>query len=280
VVLAGAETLRAPAIVAKTEPVTKSAALLRSLHVPGSPLVLVNAWDAASARVAEAAGAPVVATTSAGVAWSLGARDGDALDRDAAVAAVRRVVAAVSVPVTADIESGFGDDPAGVAETIRGVVAAGAAGVNLEDGLRPVDEAAARLAAARAAAPRQDLFINARIDTYLLGSGDFAETVARAEAYLAAGADGIFVPGAIDPEVVGALVAKLPAPVNVLVWPGAPTVAELAGLGVARVSLGSGVAEAAYAVMRRATLEALASGTYREIENAIAYGELNGLLGA
>jgi len=266
--------------VAKTEPVTEQAFLLRSLHVPGRPLVLANAWDAASARVAEAAGAPVVATTSAGVAWSLGARDGDALDREAAVAAVRRVVAAVSVPVSADIEAGFGDDPAGVAETIRGVVAAGAAGVNLEDGLRPIGEAAARMAAARAAAPREDLFLNARIDTFVLGDGDFAETVARAEAYLAAGADGIFVPGAIDPEVVGALVAKIPAPVNVMVWPGAPTVAELAGLGVARVSLGSGVAEAAYAVMRRATLEVLASGTYREIENAIAYGELNGLLGA
>jgi len=266
--------------VPKTEPVTEQAALLRSLHVPGRPLLLANAWDAASARVAEAAGAPVVATTSAGVAWSLGTRDGDALDREAAVAAVRRVVAAVSVPVSADIESGFGGDPAGVAETIRGVVAAGAAGVNLEDGLRPVGEAAARMAAARSAARREDLFLNARIDTFLRGDGDFAETVARAEAYLAAGADGIFVPGAIDPEVVGALVAKIPAPVNVLAWPGAPTVAELAGLGVARVSLGSGVAEAAYAVMRRATLEMFASGTYREIENAIAYGELNGLLGA
>jgi 2-methylisocitrate lyase-like PEP mutase family enzyme len=212
------------------------------------------------------------------VAWSLGARDGDALDRDAAVAAVRRVVAAVSVPVTADIESGFGDDPAGVAATIRGVVAAGAAGVNLEDSVRPVDEMVARLAGARAAAPRDDLFINARIDNYLRGNPDFADTVARAEAYLAAGADGIFVPGAIDPEVIGALVAKIPAPVNILVWPGAPTVAELAALGVARVSLGSGIAEAAYAVVRRAVREALTSGTYASIADSIPYGELNGLL--
>ena len=265
---------------AKTVLVTQQAALLRSLHVPGSPLVLANAWDAASARVAEAAGSPVVATTSAGVAWSLGARDGDALDRETAVAAVRRVVSAVSVPVTADIESGFGDDPAGVAETIRGVVAAGAAGVNIEDSLRPVDEMVARLAAAREAAPRDDLFINARIDNYLLGSGDFADTVARAEAYIAAGADGIFVPGAVDPEVVGALVAKIPAPMNVLVWPGAPSVAELAALGVARVSLGSGVAQAAYALMRRAAREALTDGTYTSVGEAIEYGELNGLLGA
>ena len=242
--------------------------------------MLANAWDAASARVAEAAGAPVIATTSAGVAWSLGAPDGDALDRDAAVAAVRRVVAALSVPVTADIESGFGDDPAGVAETIRGVVAAGAAGVNLEDCVRPVGEMVARLVAAREAAPREDLFINARIDNYLRGNADLADTVARAEAYLAAGADGIFVPGAIDPELVGALVAKIPAPVNVLVWPGAPTVAELAALGVARVSLGSGVAEAAYTVMRKAVEEALTSGTYTSIAESIDYGSLNKLLGA
>ncbi|WP_433369822.1 isocitrate lyase/PEP mutase family protein [Actinoplanes sp. CA-142083] len=259
---------------------TEQAALLRSLHVPGSPLVLVNAWDVASARVAEAAGAPVVATTSAGVAWSLGAPDGDALDRDAAVDAVRRVVAAVSVPVTADIESGFGDDPAAVADTIRGVVAAGAAGVNLEDSVRPVDEMVARLTAAREAAPREDLFINARIDNYLRGNPDFADTVSRAEAYLAAGADGIFVPGAVDPEVIGALVAKIPAPVNILVWPGAPTVPELAALGVARVSLGSGVAEAAYAVMQRAVQETLASGTYTSIADSIDYGSLNKLLGA
>lgn len=259
-------------------PVTEKAALLRELHVPGKPLVLANAWDAASARIAEAAGSPVVATTSAGVAWSLGAPDGDALDREAALGAVRRVVAAVKVPVTADIESGFGADPAGVAETIRGVLAAGAAGVNLEDSVRPIDEMVARLRAARAAAGRDDLFINARIDTYLRGGGDFADTVARAEAYLAAGADGIFVPGAVDPEVVGELVAKIPAPVNVLVWPGAPTVAELAKLGVARVSLGSGVAEAAYTVMRRAVREALTAGTYGSIADAIAYGDLNGLI--
>jgi 2-methylisocitrate lyase-like PEP mutase family enzyme len=276
--LARAETLRSGGSIAKTDAVTEHAALLRSLHVPGSPLVLANAWDVASARVAEAAGAPVVATTSAGVAWSLGAPDGDVLDREGAVAAVRRVAAAVSVPVTADIESGFGDDPAGVAATIRGVVAAGAAGVNLEDSVRPVDEMVARLAAAREAAPRDDLFINARIDNYLRGNPDFADTVARAEAYLAAGADGIFVPGAIDPEVIGALVAKIPAPVNILVWPGAPTVAELAALGVARVSLGSGIAEAAYAVVRRAVREALTSGTYASIADSIPYGELNGLL--
>jgi 2-methylisocitrate lyase-like PEP mutase family enzyme len=257
--------------------VTSATELFRSLHVPGSPLVLANCWDAASARIAEDAGSPAVATTSAGVAWSLGARDGDAIDRDAAVAAIRRVVDAVSVPVTADIESGFGAAPEAVGETIRQVVAAGAAGVNIEDGVRPTEEAAARLAAARAAAG-DALFLNARIDNYLRGVRDFADTVARAEAYLAAGADGIFVPGVVDPDTVAELAAKIPAPLNVLVGPGAPSVAELAARGVARISLGSGVASAAYAVMRRAAREVLGAGTYETTAGGIPYPELNGLI--
>jgi 2-methylisocitrate lyase-like PEP mutase family enzyme len=247
------------------------------LHVAGSPLVLVNAWDAASARVAEAAGSVAVATTSAGVAWSLGVRDGDVLDRDAAVAAVKRVVGAVKVPVTADIESGFGADPAAVAETVRLVVEAGAVGVNIEDGARGIEEQAARLAAARGAAG-QALFINARIDEYLRGGRDFEAVIARANAFVEAGADGIFVPGVVDPAAIEQLVAKISAPLNVLVGPGAPSVRQLAELGVARVSLGSGVASAAYAVVRKAVQEALTAGTYASIAEAIPYGELNSLL--
>ncbi|WP_250001947.1 isocitrate lyase/phosphoenolpyruvate mutase family protein [Actinoplanes sp. M2I2] len=249
----------------------------RSLHVPGKPLVLVNAWDAASARIAEWAGSRAVATTSAGVAWSLGAPDGDALGRDDAVALVGRVVGAVSVPVSADIESG-GRTPDDVAATVRAVVAAGAAGVNLEDGHRSVEEQCARLAAAREAAG-PGLFINARLDAYLRGRGDVAEVVSRAEAFLAAGADGIFVPGVVDPAIVGQLATKIPAPLNVLAGAAsAPGVAELASLGVARVSLGSVVAEAAYAVVRRAAEEALTTGTYAAVADALDYGWLNDLM--
>jgi 2-methylisocitrate lyase-like PEP mutase family enzyme len=239
--------------------------------------VLVNAWDAASARVAEEAGSPAVGTTSAGVAWSLGVRDGDALDRDAAAAVVRRIVGAVKVPVTADIESGFGADPDGVAETVRLVVAAGAVGVNIEDGVRSISEQSARLAAARGAAG-EALFINARIDEYLRGGHDFEDVVARANAFVEAGADGVFVPGVVDPATIEQLVAKIPAPLNVLVGPGAPAVPQLAGLGVARVSLGSGVASAAYAVMRKAARQALTGGTYASIADEIPYGEMNSLL--
>ncbi|MDG6102611.1 isocitrate lyase/phosphoenolpyruvate mutase family protein [Dactylosporangium aurantiacum] len=257
-----------------------NAAVFRSLHDPADPLVLANAWDAASARIVAAAGARAVATTSAGVAWAHGVRDGGALSRDAMLAHLARVVAAVDVPVTADVESGFGATPEDVAATLRGVAEAGAVGVNLEDGagpaLRPVDEQVARIAAARAAAP--EVFLNARIDTYLRGVRDFDGTVARAHAYLAAGASGIFVPGVVDPDTVGALAAAIPAPLNILAGPGAPSVAELGKLGVARVSLGSWVAEAAYGVARRVAQEAFGAGTYTSLAGAIEYGELQSLM--
>ncbi|MGN9809670.1 isocitrate lyase/PEP mutase family protein [Micromonospora sp. BQ11] len=266
------------------------ALLLHDLHRPGSPLVLPNAWDVASARIVAACGAAAVATTSAGVAWSLGRPDGDALDRESAVAAVARIAAAVTVPVTADIESGFGADPAGVAETVAAVLAAGAVGVNVEDArsgaaepLRAVDDQCARLRAARETADAAGvrLFVNARVDVYLRAVGApedrLAETLRRAAAYRAAGADGIFVPGVADPATIGALVAGIDAPVNVLAGPGSPPVGVLAELGVARVSLGSNLAEAAYGLARRAATEALTRGSYDSLADPLPYGELNAL---
>lgn len=260
----------------------------RALHVPGRPLVLPNAWDAASARIVEDAGASAVATTSAGLAWALGVPDGDRLDRERALEAVARITATVAVPVSADIESGFAKDPAGVADTVRAVLAAGAVGVNIEDALyggegvlRPVAEQAERIAAAREAADAEGvpLFINARIDTYLRSAGGVDATLERAAAFRAAGADGIFVPGVVDPGTVKQLADGIDAPLNVLVGPGAPPVAELAALGVARVSAGSSVALAAYAVVRRAARELLDTGTYDAQTGGLGYGELNSLLG-
>jgi len=262
---------------------------LRELHVPGTPLILANAWDVASARVVEDAGAAAVATTSAGVAWALGFPDGDRLPRERAVDLVARVAAAVAVPVTADIENGFADKAEGVAETVRQIVAAGAAGVNIEDMAYPdsgatplpVAEQAERLAAARAAADEAGvpLYINARIDTYLRGLGDpddrFAATVQRATAYVDAGASGVFVPGIANPATISALVEAVGAPVNILAGPGSPTIGELARLGVARVSLGSSLAQAAYAVARRAAREAFTQGTYAALEDVVDFGELN-----
>ena len=266
------------------------ALLFHSLHTNEPVLVLPNAWDVASARITAAAGASAVATTSAGVAWSLSVPDGDQLDRTAALEVVARVVAAVDVPVSADIENGFAISPAGVADTIRGVLTAGAVGVNLEDGrydglapLRETADQSERIAAARNAADQEDvpLFINARIDTYLRAVGDtdgrLRDTLERAAAYVAAGASGIFVPGVGDPAVISALVEGIDAPLNILVGPGSPPVAELGALGVARVSAGSSIAAAAYSLGQRAVEELLASGTYTSVEGARSYGELNGL---
>lgn len=268
------------------------AAAFAALHRAGTPLVLANAWDVASARVVAAAGAPAIATTSAGVAWSLGYPDGDAVDVDRAIDLIGRIAAAVEVPVTADIESGYAADPAGVGRTVGRVLEAGAVGINIEDAqqggdspLRPIAEQAQRLAAARAAAQAQgvELYINARTDVYLRSVGEPAErlpaTLERAAAYLEAGASGIFVPGITDPAILAELVRGIAAPVNVLVGPGAPPVPQLAALGVARISTGSSLAAAAYAVAQRAARELASTGTYEALAGELDYGTLNALFG-
>ncbi|MFE9835876.1 isocitrate lyase/phosphoenolpyruvate mutase family protein [Streptomyces sp. NPDC005551] len=163
-----------------SSPLRESAVAFRALHVPGRPLVLPNAWDTVSALLVEEAGAAALATTSAGIAWQLGAADGDRLDRGQALAAVERIAARVRIPVTADIESGYAPDAEGVRDTVGAVLAAGAVGVNIEDALhdgsgvlRPVEEQAERISAARAAADAAGvpLFVNARIDTFLGAAG-------------------------------------------------------------------------------------------------------------
>lgn len=269
---------------------------LHALHVPHHPLLLANAWDAASAAIVRSTGAAAIATTSAGVAWSLGAADGDQLDRDRAVDLINRVRAVVDVPVTADIEAGYGRTAAEVGETVRLVIDAGAVGINLEDAryggpagdgpLRDIDDQAERIAAARAAADEAGirLFVNARTDTYLrsVGAPDqrLTDTLTRGAAYLAAGADGVFVPGTADPAVIGRLADKLQAPLNILAGPGSPAVAELASLGVARISLGSSLAQSAYGLVRRVAAELLATGEYTGLDDHLDYGELNQLLAA
>ncbi len=263
----------------------------RDLHTGERPLVLPNAWDPASARIVEEAGAAAVATTSAGVGWGLGFGDGERLSRERAVELIARVVATVDVPVTADIEAGYGEAAEDVAATVRGVLAAGAVGINLEDAshapegpaVRSTEENAARIAAARQAADEVGvpLFINARTDVYLASVGEpetrLDETLERAAAYVAAGADGVFVPGVVDFETVTALVKGVAAPLNVMVWPGAPSVGEFAELGVARISVGAAIAQSVHALTRRAAREVLTSGTYTSFAEGLSYPELNGL---
>lgn len=242
------------------------------------PLVLPNAWDPASAAAIQAAGARAIATTSGGVAWSRGVPDAGGLERAVALEALRRIVQVVTVPVTADIEGGYGDTPEEVAVTVAEVASIGALGVNIEDSaagaLLDVAKQADRLAAARAAG---DLVINARTDTFLMGSRSVDETLKRAEVYAAADADLLFVPGVTQPEVIKELVAG-PLPLAVMAHPGAPTIRELAELGVARISVGTGIAQAAYGLAAAAARELLTTGTYESLGNAMAYGELNDLV--
>ncbi|MEW9555500.1 isocitrate lyase/phosphoenolpyruvate mutase family protein [Nonomuraea sp. NPDC050783] len=273
-----------------TSTLAARAARFRALHSE-APLVLPNAWDAASAVLIEAAGAPAVATTSAGVSWAHGVTDAHGLDRERMIAAVARIVAAVTVPVTADIEGGYGPAPADVADTVRGVLEAGAVGVNLEDSPGPSGavlhspaDQARRIAAARAAAESAgaDLFVNARTDVYLFGAVPEeerpAEVERRARVYADAGADGLFVPGLLDLDAITRL-AKGPLPLNVMAGPGAPPVADLVAAGVARVSVGAAIAEAAYACAARAAAELLADGTYGALAYAPGHGSLNAMLG-
>lgn len=239
---------------------TSAAAVLRSLHVPGRPLVLANVWDAASARLAVAAGFPVVATSSAAVAESLGYRDHQDAPAAEMLAAAARIGRAVDVPVTVDAEAGYGL-PA--AELVARLLAAGAVGCNLEDtdhathALADTARHAEWLATVRAAA-QDALVINARVDVFIHGRHEpsqaalLDDAVARARAYLAAGADCVYPIGLRDPGVIRDMVAAVsPAPVNVLTAPDGPAPAEYAELGVARVSMGGSVWRANQSVLAR-----------------------------
>jgi 2-methylisocitrate lyase-like PEP mutase family enzyme len=269
----------------------EKAAKLRDLHHAKALLVLPNAWDVASARLIAAAGAPAIATSSAGVAFALGYPDGQRISRAEMLDMVRRIAAAVELPVSADVEAGYGTDADAAARTARGVLDAGAVGMNLEDvddegALLPIEGHAARIRAARAAgdAAGIPLVINGRTDAMaakaLAPSARAGEAIRRANAWLEAGADCAFVPFVTDRETIARLAREIRGPLNILGGPGAPSVPELKELGVRRVSLGSAVARAAYGRARRAAAEVLESGTYRSIaEDAVPYAELQELLG-
>ncbi|MGW4033997.1 isocitrate lyase/PEP mutase family protein [Streptomyces sp. NPDC004838] len=262
------------------------AATLRELHEKGV-LVLPNAWDAGSAALIAQAGAQAVATTSGGVSWSAGKPDQQALTRDEMAALVRRIADAVDVPVTADIEGGYGPAPEDVAATVTAVIEAGVVGVNLEDSqpngeLFTAEEQAARIRAARQAAEAAGLpglVVNLRTDVFLFGIGDPegrpADVLARAAAYAEAGADSLFVPGLLDLTVIAELVAGQPLPLNVMAGPGAPTVAEFEAAGVRRVSVGTAVAQSAYTLAHRAAAELIGRGTYDTLSGALDFGAVN-----
>jgi 2-methylisocitrate lyase-like PEP mutase family enzyme len=263
---------------------------LLALHQPGNPLLLVNAWDAASARVVVHAGAPAVATSSAAASFGLGYPDGQRISRGEMLGAVGIIARAVDVPVTADMEAGYGDQPEDAADTAQGVVQAGAVGLNMEDTtgfgfLLAIDQATAKVAAVRAVADETGvpLVLNARVDTYLsrVGHDDtqLAETIERGRAYLEAGADCVFVPGVTDSHLIAAIVEGIEGNVSVLASH-QNTVADLARAGVARISLGSGPYRAALSHTLKLADEVYSMGTFAMLaDSVISHDDAQRLMG-
>jgi 2-methylisocitrate lyase-like PEP mutase family enzyme len=262
------------------------------LHAAAEPLVLPNAWDVASARVIENAGAPAVATSSAAMAWTLGYPDGEQMTLEDLLSACRRIADAVSVPLTVDIERGYGSDAEETGGLVGALLQLGVVGINIEDGKDPLTGQLAdarvlaqRIACIRAVAEHRGvpLFINARTDTYLTpglsGEARFEETRKRALAYVETGAHGIFVPGLADAQEIARLAALLPVPLNIYVgYPGAPDAATLRELGVRRISLGCGTMQAVLAHLARIAEEALKEGRFDTMgANMLSVGEANGL---
>lgn len=266
---------------------------LRKLHQGPRMLVLPNAWDVSSARVLEQLGYPAIATTSAGIAFSLGYRDGQRISRSEMLDVVARMARAVRVPVTADMEAGYGITPEDLGDTARAVVEAGAVGMNLEDltgdDQNPLVDMVLQVAKIRkvrevSASLGVPLVVNARTDIYLKSAGEpltpFDRTIERLRAYRDAGADCLFAPGVHQRETIEGLVRALAAPVNVLLGSGTPPLRDLQKIGVARASLGSAVMRATLGLVRRIGRELLEeSGTLESVlTGAIPYGEMNQLM--
>jgi 2-methylisocitrate lyase-like PEP mutase family enzyme len=259
--------------------------LFRTLHQGPAILLLPNAWDAITARLIESLGAKAIATTSAGLAWSRGYPDGNALPEDQLIAATCDVARVIRVPLTVDIEAGYSDDPQAVAGLVTRVLTAGAVGINIEDGAGSPDLMCKKIAAIRenVANAGVDLFINARTDVYLRGiaSGAAAieEVVHRASRYRAAGCDGLFVPGLASTAAIEAIAAAIkPMPLNIMAVPNLPPMQMLQKHGVRRLSAGSAIAQAALGRTRHLAADFLAGTMGEMFEAAVQYGDVNQLL--
>jgi 2-methylisocitrate lyase-like PEP mutase family enzyme len=253
-----------------------------SLHRPGQPLLMPNPWDAGSAKILASLGFAALATTSSGHALTIGGLDGS-VSREQALAHAAAIVAATELPVSADLENCFADDPDGVAETVRLAVAAGLAGCSVEDHARRAEDpiyepalAAERVAAAAEAAHGGPvrIVLTARAENLLHGRTDLTDTIARLQAYQEAGADVLYAPGLANAADIRAVVGSVDRPVNVLAFPGVPPVAELARLGVSRVSVGGAFAWAAVAGLVDAARELLSQGSFGFLERAASGGQV------
>ena len=260
--------------------------LFHKLHSGPDPLILVNAWDAASARIVERAGAKAIGTTSAGMAWALGYADGERMPVSELLAACARICRVASVPVTVDIERGFGSSTQAVCDVVRALIDMGVAGINIEDGtlpgtrqLAPPEILCERIGALRQLDAR--FFINARTDTYFVANDDpaarYEDTLRRARLYASAGADGIFVPGMGSLEEIAGVAGAVALPVNVYAGhTKAPAIEVLAGAGARRISLGCGPLQAALGLVGRIAAEAFDNGNFRTMSaEMLPAGEIN-----
>jgi 2-methylisocitrate lyase-like PEP mutase family enzyme len=255
----------------------------RQLHAKSQLLRLPNAWDAGSARLFESLGASAIATTSAGVAWSLGYPDGYKLPIDVAVGLAASIARVLKVPLSVDLENGYSDNPDEVATTALRLIDVGVVGINIEDGAKPASLLTSKIEAIKKAAAKRgvDLFVNARTDVFLAGLVDgprrVGETLERGALYRSAGADGLFVPAAVQPAQIRAIVEGIDLPINLLAWQGLPSATELAALGVRRLSAGSGIAQVLWAQAEKLAKGFLDEGRSDSLEGQMPYPRLQGL---
>ncbi|MEI9991328.1 MAG: isocitrate lyase/phosphoenolpyruvate mutase family protein [Rhizomicrobium sp.] len=263
---------------------TTLAKTFAALHTGPRLLILPNAWDAGSARVVEHAGAKAIATSSAAVAWAHGYADGQFLPFDTLLATVAEIARTVSVPVSADIEAAYAHDAATAAKTVAQVIDAGAVGINIEDGNDPPDLLAGKIENLKAAAKAgADLWVNARIDTYLRrlvpAEQAYDETVRRAALYREAGADSIFAPGLTDLADLTRLVKDVVLPLNALAWPGLPGAAALEAIGVRRLSAGSGIGKVVLGHAFELAKAFLAEGRSEPLaQGPLSNSDINGMM--
>jgi 2-methylisocitrate lyase-like PEP mutase family enzyme len=263
----------------------------RAMHRGQRILLLPNAWDVASARIFEEAGFGAIATTSAGIAFTLGYPDGQRISRNEMLQAVSRIAAAMRVPVTADVEAGYGDRTEDAAQTALAVIESGAVGMNLEDASGHANHSLVdlQLQLEKIAAINESkrktgvpIVLNARTDVYLLQVGPaekrYDRALRRLAAFRDAGADCLFLPGLRDAATIGRMVKDLNSPLNILAGPGSPSVPELQQLGVARVSLGSSAMRATLGLLGRIAEELKTTGTYRSLENAPSHDDVNRMM--
>jgi 2-methylisocitrate lyase-like PEP mutase family enzyme len=258
--------------------------ILVTLHQQAKPLILPNAWDAASARIFEDLGATAIATTSAGVAWAQGYADGNKMPAEVSARVAQSIARIIKVPLTVDFENGYSDDPAVVAENIKPLLDAGVAGINIEDGKDSPALLSEKIAAIKNAVEKHGskLFINARTDVYLaalvIPTERVNETIKRGMQYVAAGADGLFVPALTDGDEIVEIVNKILLPLNILAMPGLANAAQLGQLGVKRLSAGKGVFSSAWQTASNLAKAFLSDGDSSVFnEDAMSYGKLQQL---